>query len=508
MKITAFRLNRTTSLVLHDVGLLFHVPGVMALASLPICLGFGEFYAVLPFLMTAIASFIPAQLLVRLCPADVNSTHSGHAMMIAALSWAGIALVGAIPFWGIATVQNEIPQFSPTVAAFQNGWNAVFESFSGFTGTGLSVAQNVSELPHSLQWWRSLSQWIDGVGVIVLVLAVLEPGVDASELYAAEGRQKMIAETMMGTAKKTLGIYGFYTGVSILLLMLVGMPGWEAINHGMTGISTGGFSVRDDNIAGYNPLAQLAIVLIMTIGAISFPIHYRLIRQRRGSLLWQDPQTRALLLLLGSGALVLLLGSRWFSGSFLWIHSLFQWVSALTTCGFNTANVESWSASAKLLLSVGMIIGGCSGSSVGGLKLSRIITLYKGICWQFQRLLLADEAAVNYRLDGEDLTEPQANQQVGSAAVLTVLWLWLLGVSVFILAHLVSPEYTLEDVLFEAVSATSNAGLSTGMSNPNLLWSGKLILILLMWVGRLEIIPVLLLGISLVRVLGRAFHPR
>jgi trk system potassium uptake protein TrkH len=494
-------------LILHDLGILLNVPGVMALCSVPVCLWFGEYYAIAPILATATAAIVPGQLLYRLFP-ETGEARLRHAMLVAAIGWGMISLLGAIPFWGIATILSVSQNTPQTVLEFQNPWNALFESFSGFTGTGLSVAINASELPRSLQWWRSFTEWIDGVGIIVLVLAVLEPAMDAYQLYSAEGREKKISLTVNATVQKILWIYALYTVLSIVLLVVLGMPLWDSINHGLTGVATGGFSVRDDSIGTYSPVIQLAVVLIMIVGAISFPIHYQLLTQRRWSILWKDAQHRTLWLLLGIGTLVLFVENFWLSGTFLWTDSLFQWVSALTTCGFQTVELQPWGSGVKLLLSVAMIFGGTAGSTAGGLKLKRVVTLYRGVLWRFQQLFLKPHELMRYKLDNEVLTEAKAYRQFHAAATLAMLWIVSLSIGVFALLHFVPSEYILSDIILEAASALGNVGLSTGITDPNLHWAGKLTLILLMWVGRLEIVPVLLLFVSLLATASRVTNQK
>ncbi|MEW5857726.1 MAG: TrkH family potassium uptake protein [Cyanobacteriota bacterium] len=480
----------------------------MALVSLPVCFAFGEYYAIGAFLWTAFFSLGIGQLVYRLFRKASEEAHLRHAMLTVALSWGLVPLFGAIPFLLIASHLARFPLTPLTVLKFQEPWNAVFESFSGFTSTGLSMALYASELPRSLQWWRSFTEWIGGVGMIVLVLSVLEPITDPYQLYYAEGRQKKIALTVTGTVRKIWKIYLLYTVLSVLLLRWVGMPWWEALNHGVTGIATGGFSVKDDSIGAYDPIVQLAVILIMIAGAISFSAHYQLLYQRRLSALWQNAQHRTLWLLLVLGTLVLLLENYSFQKSFLWLDSLFQWVSALATCGFDTTDLQRWSPGAKLFLSLGMVFGAASGSTAGGLKLSRLVSLYKGVLWRFQRLSLRPHQLMRYELEGEVLTEPEASRQIESAAVLGVLWVGLLGIGVMLLLQVVLPKYTLSDVILEAASALGSVGLSTGITHPDLHWLGKLLLILFMWMGRLEIVPVLVLFFSLLRPLKQAMPKR
>jgi trk system potassium uptake protein TrkH len=414
-------------------------------------------------------------------------------MITAALGWGIIPVFGAIPFVAIAFHFTNLPDPDPTALLFINPWNALFESVSGFTSTGLSMALDPSQLPYSLQWWRSFTEWIGGVGVIVLVLSLLEPSEDSYQLYYAEAREKTIALTVQATVRRIWWIYLLYTLIAIILLHLLGMPWWDALNHGLTGISTGGFSIRAQSIGAYNPLIQVGVILIMIAGAISFVVHDRLLHQRRFSILWGESQLRAFWVLLVSGTGILLLVNYSLDQSWLWLDSLFQWSSALGTCGFNTTDLQQWTPRAKLLLTLAMVIGGTAGSTVGGLKIRRLVFFWKGFLWRFQQLLLKPHQLMRFKLDGKVVTEAEVNSRIETAAILAVTWITLLMLGVFILLGLVSSSYTLSDVLFEVASALGSVGLSTGITHPDLAWEGKLTIILLMWMGRLEILPVLLL---------------
>jgi trk system potassium uptake protein TrkH len=477
---------------LRDLGLMLHTPGVMAVVSLPICFVFGEYYAISAFVWTALVSFVIGQVLYRLFH-KAGDSRLPHAMLTVALSWCLVPCIGAMPFMLIASQLAALPRTSLTVFYFQDPWNALFESFSGFTSTGLSVALHSSELPNTLLWWRSLMEWVGGVGVILLMISILEPSSDAYQLYSAEGRNQRIGITISNTVRQIWKIYLLYTVISVLWLHLVGMPWWDAINHGLTGISTGGFAITDNSIGAYDPHIQLAVIPIMIAGAISFPFHYQLLYKRRFSLLWRDTQHLALWILLAAGPLLLIFETYWFNGNFHLLNSAFQWVSALGTCGFATADLKDWLPVEKLLLTLAMIFGGASGSTVGGLKLTRVVSLFKAIVWRFQRITLTPHQMMRYKLDGKFISETEATRRIESAAVLAILWMSCIGISVFVLLNVIEPKYTLADLIFEVASALGSVGLSVGITDPTLPWLGKFILILLMWMGRLEIIPVLLL---------------
>ncbi|NEP16435.1 MAG: TrkH family potassium uptake protein [Leptolyngbya sp. SIO4C1] len=462
----------------------------MALLSLPVCLLAQEWFAIAPFLITAGISAGLGQLLY--CwGRKAEHTHYRQAMITVALGWGIVPLLGALPLWLIAQALGE--SAGPTVSVFQNGWNAAFEGMSGFTSAGLTMSIQESLLPASLQWWRSFMQWVGGVGVIVLMLALLEPGSGAYQLYSAEGRQQRIGLTVHQTVRRIWWIYALFTLAGMILFRVVGMDWWAALNHSMTAISTGGFSITDNSMGDYDVPIKIAVMVMMVMGAIAFSNHDRFLRQRQLSAYWQDEQHRLLWVLLLLGAVFILFEQYATSSIFHWTDSLFQWVSALTTCGFGSESVQFWSDNAKLLLSLGMIVGGAAGSTVGGIKLSRAAILIKAVGWRFERTVLQPHEMMRYWIDDRPKTEAEASRQINSAAVLLVLWLLLISCGVSLLLRLVPAEYTLSDVIFEAASALGSAGLSTGITGPTLHWSGKLTLMLLMWMGRLEVVPVMVL---------------
>ena len=276
-------------------------------------------------------------------------------MVTAALGWLLVPLFGSIPILMTANAPDLAPDLSATILQFQNPWNAIFEAFSGFTSTGLSMAFNYGELPHTIQWWRSFMEWVGGVGVIVLVISILEPTTEPYQLYNAEGRSQRIGLTLSTTVSRIWWIYLIYTIGSIILFRIVGMTWWEALNHGMTGIATGGFSVREDSIGGYGVAVKLAVIVVMTLGAISFSAHYQFLRHRKLSAFWSDNQHQALWILLIMGTLILWGFNRLAFRNVPFIDILFQWSSALGTCGFGTVSVKSWDGGAKFLMTLAML---------------------------------------------------------------------------------------------------------------------------------------------------------
>lgn len=473
----------------RDVSRFLLIPIAMLTLSLPVCLIAREWFAVLPFLYSLAITSLLALLLYTLGKKS-KEVSTKQTLLSVAISWGLIAAIGSLPLWFTALALGDAT--TPTVSYFGNLLNAMFEGFSGFTSAGLTMTIRESELPACLQWWRSFIEWIGGLGLIVFAVALLEPFQDQYALYQAEGRQTRIRLTATRTVRRICIIYGLYTAASVILFRVTGMNWWAALNHSMTAIATGGFSITDGSMSAYGVPVKLAVVLVMAMGVIAFERHDQFLDGKPFAL-WQDRQHRLLLILIASGSIFTAVEQFSDSGQFAWVDNIFQWTSALTTCGFSVQSVQFMSTNNKLLLSLAMVIGGAVGSTAGGIKLARVLALAEGILWHFRKPGLTQHQTYVRRINDRVLNPEQASRQVEEAAVLLVLWLLCLIVCVLVLAKIVPNEYTLSDVIFESTSALGAAGLSSGISGPSLHWLGKCALMLMMWMGRLEIIPVVML---------------
>ncbi len=477
--------TRDLRIVLRDVGLLAPVVGVMAVCSLPVAALFGERNALWPLGWTALAS-LGAWALLYLPFRKAGEARLKHGLIVAAVGWLVVAALGALPLL-LLSLPSGLPYADPA--------NAFFESISGFTGTGLTMSLRPDLLPRTLQWWRSFMEWVGGMGVIVLMITLIAgPGLTAANLYFAEARGEKIHPSVLSTVRTMWWIFLLYTFLSFVGLWGAGMPPWDALNHAMTGVATGGFSIWPQSVGRYNSLAiELVTVVVMLAGAVSFVVHYHVLQHGPRPLI-SDPQTRTLLLLFLGGAVLL---SLWQLGrvplSAAFREGTFQFASALTCTGFQTAPLEGWSDGAKLILVVGMVIGGAAGSTAGGIKIMRFLVLARGVSWQLKRLARSPDAVTPLRLGGQALPEGVALRRIGEAATLAALWLFVLVLGTLLLSRFVSPSFHLTDLLFEVASAQGNVGLSVGITSPSLPTVAKLILSFHMWVGRLEIIPVLVL---------------
>ncbi|WP_257298785.1 TrkH family potassium uptake protein [Haloarchaeobius sp. FL176] len=534
------------AVILRDVGTLLLMQAGLLSLTVVVALVFGEFAPALGFLLAGgIAAGVGES--CRRLFADAPDPKMKHGMVIAASGWFATAVFGGVAFslvaWltPVTTMAGYVPSWASwdpvTVAGatsrssllyFRNPLHAMFESMSGWTGSGLTMAAHEPSLPRSVQWWRSLIQYVGGVGVIVLTVTILSrPGSGSYALYRSEAREEKIHPSVVSTVRTVWKIFVGYTLLSVGLLFVAlwwtqDLPlfetFWQALNHAMTGLSTGGFSVTDSSMESYNsPLVETVLLPVMTLGAIAFPIHYGLLHDREYSELYEDIQTRWLLLLLAAGIVVLSLqnllvelpveGYRATVASPVPTLSTaefdairdgtFQWVSALSCTGFQSSPIGRWSDGGKLMLSVAMTLGGAAGSTVGGIKIIRGYTVSKGIQWQFARVFLPKSAVVSTELDGRRLDADAMNREFAEAAIVSLLWVILLLASSLVLVNVASGSYS--DALFEVASAQGNVGLSSGITGPEMPAVAETMFLFNMWIGRLEIIPVLVLARSVLK---------
>ncbi|MFT4884223.1 MAG: trk system potassium uptake protein TrkH [Natronomonas sp.] len=530
-------------IIARDVGSLLLIQALVMTISLGVALVFREWYAALGFLT---AGGITAGVggFTRLRFLDAPDPLMKHGMVIAAAGWFFTAVFGSLPF--LLTAHFTPPSVAAATASaagfessslryFRHPLHALFESMSGWTGSGLTMAVHEPTLPRAIQWWRSVIQWVGGVGVIVLTVAILSrPGSGSYTLYKSETRERRIHPSIVSTVRTVWKIFVAYTIVSVAVLFVairlsaygssltLFEASWQALNHAMTGLATGGFSVTDNSIGTYNsPLIEGVLLPVMALGAIAFPVHFAMLSDQAPSELFDDLQTRWLFALLGIGVVALSAQNLLFIdqtgplGRTAAVPDLlapfittvqadavrdgtFQFVSALTCTGFQSSPIGNWTPGGKLLVSGAMVVGGAAGSTVGGIKIIRAYLIAKGIKWQFARVFLPDSAVRTARIGDRTLTRTQMDREFSEAAIVGVLWLSLLAASSFVLVNVVGPDFGYADALFEVASAQGNVGLSAGITGPSMHPLAEAMFILNMWIGRLEIIPVLVFGRALI----------
>jgi trk system potassium uptake protein TrkH len=381
--------------------------------------------------------------------------------------------------------------------------DALFEGMAGWTGTAFSMIPDVDSAPHALIFWRSYMQWISGIGIIAFAITTASStGLFPSKLFRTEGRDEALMPGVIATGRSLWKIYGVLTFMAIGLILFSGLSLWESVNLALAAISSGGFCIHQQGIPYYHSLfLELLLIPVMIAGALPFKLYYLVLENRRLSL-FGDEQVKLFFTFLGISIVVLTYDLMFFNDLGLSLaleQALFMAVSAITTTGFQIANLHTWASVTLLFLTMIAFIGGCSGSTAGGVKLSRIALAIRALIWWFHRLFVSGKVLLPFRIEGR--TIPKATAELEAAKNMLVILLSVITIFIASLAvlqyHLTSFSFT--EVVFEVVSAFSTSGLSAGYVSPGMPLISKWIFIVVMWVGRLEVIPVVMLFIALIR---------
>lgn len=404
-------------------------------------------------------------------------------LLVVSISWIVASLIGGLPYYFSGVL--------PTYA------DAIFESASGFTGTGASVFTAVEGVDRPILLWRSLTQWLCGLGIIVFFISVLPAlGLSNVSLFTAEssGIQKdKIAPRVSDTAKRLWFLYVTITAIAGVVYWLLGMNGFDAVNHALTTIATGGFSTKNNGIAFWNSAAlEYAVVIFMLIGSVSFALHFRVLIQRNLSAL-RASELKWYLGVIALATIVIAGVNYAFGGSELepaLRSALFTTVCTISTTGFTNYNYAEWLPSAQFVIILLMIMGGMSGSTSGGLKAIRTLVAGKQIARVFTQTL-HPHAVTTTKIDQHSLSATAENNLWG------IIFLYFASFSVVTLI------LSLYDMPLDVASATaltvlSNVGPALGEFGPYgsfvaLDGSLKVFLSLMMIVGRLEFVALLVI---------------
>lgn len=475
---------------LHLIAIILQWIGLAFLIPLGVALAYGE--GLWPWVIAlGAASALGGGL--RALTRESREIRAREAFFVVGLSWLAVAAVGSLPYLLYGALRPV---------------DAFFESMSGFTTTGATVLPELEAQPRSLLIWRALSQWLGGMGIIVLAIAVLPK-------LAVGGRQLMEAEVpgleverLTPRIRETARLlWKVYVGLSVAetaALILTGVSPFEAVAHTFTTLSTGGFGTRSTSLEPFSPLTQWVVIIFILLGGSSFALLYRGIRERLrfGPTLARDEEFRFYMTIFAVVTLLLALDLRGFYPSFeeTLRHSAFQAASIMTTTGYASTDFDRWSSTAKLILLMLMFLGGSAGSTAGSIKLVRTLLIFKLMLREIRRLL-HPQAVIPIRL-GERV--------IGEEALRGIMVFAILYVTIFVVGSIVL-MLDVERVggvggrplpVLDAVSAVAaslgNVGPGFGMVGPMASYAplpetSKLFLTLLMWIGRLEVFPVLAL---------------
>jgi len=415
---------------------------------------------------------------------DLNRTlRAREGFAIVTFGWVAFSTFGSLPY----LLHGAIPSFT----------DAFFETMSGFTTTGATILTDIEAMPHGLLFWRSLTHWLGGMGIIVLSLAVLPfLGVGGMQLFKAEVPGPVadkLTPRITETAKILWGVYMLLSAVEAVLLLLGGMTLFDALCHTFGTMATGGYSTRNASVGAYDsPYIDYVIVLFMFLAGANFSLHYRFLRGQ-----WYIyRRDREFLVYLG----IVLVATLLIGGDLILNqnnsiadairYALFQVVSIQTTTGYGTADYEQWAPSSQYILWLLMFIGGCAGSTGGGLKVMRLHLLFKFSLTEFTRLLHPN-AVVPVRMRNVAIPREVITNILG----FFVIYIFVFALGVFILTLLGVDILT---ALGATIATLANIGPGLAEVGPTdnyafIPAAGKWTLSLLMLMGRLELFTVLVL---------------
>jgi trk system potassium uptake protein TrkH len=429
-----------------------------------------------------------------------------EALLLVAASWVLGAALAGLPFLLWAHVGG---LHTPAAAALRNPVNCYFEGMSGLTTTGATVLVGLDDMPRTILVWRGLTQWIGGLGIVVLFVAVFPTlGSGSKRLFLTEAgaSREGITPQFRETAKLLWFIYLGLTAAEIVVLRLAGMGWIDAVAHTFTTLATGGFSTRDASVGGFeSPGIQWIILLFMVLGGVNFGLYCDVLRGRLRAL-WRNPELRLYLAMLAVATLILWVlvvpapltssaGEEIAPGAWGTLRfAAFNLVSVHTTTGFATADFDRWPELARFVLVLAMFVGGCAGSTSGGIKVFRV--------WITFRVLIAEiEHAVRphvvrpLRVGGTVLSE--RDKLTTLAHVLGFLAVFVVGsIGLLVLEQRSGADLATALSAVSACLFTIGPGLARVGPVENYLWLGDTSKLWLTWVmllGRLEVLAIIAL---------------
>ena len=466
-------------LIIRIVGLILCIEALFLVLPLGVAL-ISHGPDVRAFALSVLICFAAGALLALVKP-EKKRLQTRDGFVAVALCWIALSLFGALPY-----ALTGVPYT-----------DALFETVSGFTTTGATIFPSPESLGRGILFWRALTQWLGGMGVLVMVLALLpQIGEGSMNLMKAESPGPIATKLTPKTGETARILYTIYislTAAETLCLRLAGMPWYDSVTTSFTTISTGGFSVRNASIAYYrSELIVWIVIAFMFVSAVNFSLMFLCVRgQWREALRSEELRVYTVITLAASGLIVadLILRAGMDARGAVSV-SVFQVVSLMTTTGFGTADFDLWPHFSRTVLLLTMFAGGCAGSTAGGLKISRVIVLFKHLRRELRRILRSREVRP-ITLEGRRVEETT----VSSVSAFFFTYIAIVLFCSLILS-LDAPD--LDASFSAALTAISNVGPGLGAFGPTNCFAAlsavsKLTMSLTMLLGRLEIMPILML---------------
>ena len=460
------------------------IEAVFMVPALLISLGYGEMSGITGFLLT-FAVMLPATLLLRwICRKAPNAMGATDGLVCVAMSWIAMSIFGCLPF----VFSGEIPQFI----------DALFETVSGFTTTGSSILSNVEALSHGIMYWRSFTHWLGGMGVLVFLLAL--PSTDGKgsgftmHLLRAESPGPEVGKLVPKMRKTATILYMIYIGLTVLdfiFLLLGNMPLFDAVCTAFGTAGTGGFGIKNDSLASYSPYLQNVTTVFMFLFGVNFSCYYLILLGKIKNV-FKDEELRVYLgvILVSITLIVINLWGYYGTLEETIRHAAFQVATVMSTSGFATTDFDLWPGFSKTILLGLMFMGACAGSTCGGMKLARVLLLFKNLRRNIRQMMRPNSVQV-VRSNGRVIDEKVlANTNAYLAAYMIILVLSFIIISL--------DNFSVGTNFTAVLACFNNIGPGLEAVGPTCNFSGfsilsKLVLIFDMLAGRLEIFPILAL---------------
>ncbi len=470
------------SMVRYTLFRLLRVMGTLFLLPLIVALIHSEFDSALTFFLLAVMSIVVGTIFSLKKPKN-TVIYAKEGFAITAVAWIAVSMMGALPFVITRTIPNYI--------------DALFETVSGFTTTGCSILTTVDNIEYSVQFWRTFTHWIGGMGVLVFLLAVI-PMADGYSMHLMRAESPgpvvgKIVPKVKDTAKILYLIYIGITFAEIICLLISGMPLYDAVTISFSTVGTGGFSIHDTGMMGYSVVSQAIITVFMALCGINFTVYYFLLNRKPKEAFAIDEVKYYLGTIIVASSIVAInvYRSGIVNDSFMaFHHSLFSVVSVMTTTGFGTLDFNQWPMLSKVILVTLMLIGACAGSTGGGFKFSRALIIIRNARNELN-YIVHPKAVKRVYMDGHSVE--------GTTVKSVTAYLGIYVITLITSILLVSLDnFDFDTTVTSVIATLNNIGPGLGMVGPagnyaEFSYLSKLVLMFDMLAGRLELLPIFII---------------
>lgn len=467
-------------MILSTIGRILQLEGALMLIPMAVALIYGEETFAVFIITVGIALFIGSILKYSFKPND-KIIYAKEGMVIVAFAWILMSAFGALPFY----LSREIPSYI----------DAFFETVSGFTTTGASIITDLSALSKGMLFWRSFTHWIGGMGVIVLIMAIFPTDSGRSmHIMRAEMPGPIVGKLVpkvKDTAKILYLIYIVLTLIETVLLVLGDMDLYGSIVHSLGTAGTGGFGIKPDSLGSYSPYSQWVVTVFMLLFGLNFNLYFLILIGRIKNVLQSEELWVYVgIVIVSVFSITINVSGIYGSFSETFRHSAFQVASIITTTGYATTDFNLWPTFSKMILFLLMLIGGCAGSTAGGLKISRVVIMVKMMINNLKKFV-HPRYVDSVKFEGRSI-DNSTRKSIHS--YLTVYTLILLGVMLLISFD----SFDFETCVSAAAACFNNIGPAFSVAGPMGSYAGfsafsKLVLSFAMLLGRLELYPILIL---------------